>query len=63
MHDINLAVQFADKLFFLKEGELIAHGKPTEILNESLIRRVFDIKAKIISNPITGNPLVIYDNQ
>lgn len=59
MHDINLAIQFADKLFFLKEGELVDHGKPKEILTEDLIKKVFNIKSVIINNPVTGNPLVL----
>ena len=59
MHDINLAIQFADKLFFLKEGELVGHGKPKEILSADLIKKVFNIQSTIINNPVTGNPLVI----
>ena len=62
MHDINLAIQYADKLFFLKEGELIAHGNPKDILDEALIKQVFNVKASIINNPITNNPLVVYNN-
>jgi iron complex transport system ATP-binding protein len=61
MHDINLATQYADKLFFLKEGELVAKGKPKEILTEELIRKVFDVKATIINNPVSGNPLIVYN--
>jgi iron complex transport system ATP-binding protein len=60
IHDINLALQYADKLFFFKEGQLIARGKPEEVINEQLIKDVFDVKASIITNPITGQPLVIY---
>lgn len=60
MHDINLAVQFADKLFFLKEGELLAQGKPTDILSVDLLKLVFDVNTTIITNPLTGTPLVIY---
>jgi len=60
MHDINLATQYADRLFFLKQGELIAQGKPKDILNESLIKKVFDVNVKLINNPLTNNPLVIY---
>ncbi len=62
MHDINLAIQYADKLFFLKEGELIAHGSPKDILDEVLIKQVFNVKASIINNPVTNNPLVVYNN-
>jgi iron complex transport system ATP-binding protein len=61
MHDINLAIQYGDKLFFLKEGELVAKGKPKEILTEELIRKVFDVKATIVNNPVSGNPLIVYN--
>jgi len=60
MHDINLATQFADKLFFLKQGALIASGNPHEILSESLIKEVFDVNTVIINNPVSNTPLVIY---
>lgn len=62
MHDINLAIQYADKLFFLKQGELVAHGKPKEVLSEELIKKVFNVSSTIITNPVTNSPLVIYNN-
>ena len=61
MHDINLAIQFADKLIFLKDGRLVTHGKPKDILSEVLIKEIFEVKATIINNPVTNNPLVIYN--
>ena len=62
MHDINLAIQYADNLFFLKEGELIAHGKPKEIVNSALIRKVFNVDVSIINNPVNDSPLVVYNS-
>jgi iron complex transport system ATP-binding protein len=61
MHDINLATQYGDRLFFLKQGELIAHGRPKEIINESLIKKVFDVDVRLINNPVTNTPLVVYN--
>lgn len=61
MHDINLAAHYADNLFFLKEGELIVHGKPKDILTEKIIEKVFKIKTTVIENPVTGKPLIIYN--
>lgn len=61
IHDINLAIQFADKLFFLKDGEVAAQGNPSAILNEALLEKVFGVKTTIIKNPVTGSPLVIYN--
>lgn len=60
MHDINLAIQYADKLFFFKQGKLTAHGRPNDILTSALIKDVFDVKATLINNPLTNNPLVIF---
>lgn len=60
IHDINLASQYGDNLFFLKDGELVASGKPKEILSEELIEKVFGVKTSVINNPVDGSPLVIY---
>lgn len=60
MHDINLAIQYSDNLFFLKQGQLMAHGKPNEVLNAALIKDVFNVNATLINNPLSNNPLVIF---
>lgn len=62
MHDINLSLQYADKLFFLKNGELAASGTPATIVTEKMIEEVFSIKANIINNPISNLPLVVFGN-
>jgi len=61
MHDINLAAHYADNLFFLKEGEMVVHGRPKDILTENIIEKVFNVKTKVIENPVTGKPLEIYN--
>lgn len=61
LHDINLAIQYADRLFMLKEGNLVAHGKPKEILSSELIKMVFDVNATIVENPVSREPLVVYN--
>ncbi len=60
MHDINLAVQYADKLFFLKAGELVVSGTPSAILSEKIIKEVFDVDTRIITNPVDGTPFMLY---
>lgn len=60
MHDINLAAQYADRLFFFKEGELVMHGKPKEVLTDGLVEKVFNVKATVISSPVNDKPLVVY---
>lgn len=62
MHDINLAVQYGDQLFFLKEGALVSEGRSKNILTEELLRNVFDVSASIINNPVNNSPMVVYNN-
>jgi len=61
MHDINLAAHYADNLFFLKEGELVVHGKPKDVLTENIIKNVFNIKTKLITNLVIWNPPIFYN--
>ncbi len=61
IHDINLAIQYADRLFFLKEGRLAADGRPAEVLSGDLIESVFGIKASIVANPLNARPLVLFE--
>ena len=61
IHDINLAIQYADKLFFLKNGSVNASGNTAEILTSGLISDVFNVSVTIITNPVTNRPLVVYN--
>ena len=62
MHDINLAIQFADQLFFLKEGKLVAKGGVKQILTADLIKDVFNVDVFVMQNPVNNKPMVVYIN-
>lgn len=63
LHDINLACRYADNIVAIKDGKIYAEGHPKEIINEGLIKSVFDINAKIIECPVFKVPLCItYEN-
>lgn len=59
LHDINLAVRYADYLFAMKKGKLIKEGKPSEIISSKLLEEVFGLKSTIINDPISNTPLII----
>lgn len=59
LHDINLSARYADHLFALRKGELIAEGAPSAILNESLIKCIFDLDSTVIQDPLTGSPMIV----
>ena len=60
IHDINLAIQFADQLYFLKEGKLVANGWVKQILSADLIKDVFNVDVFVMENPVNNKPLVVY---
>lgn len=47
VHDLNLAVQFADDITLLHAGKILAKGKPKMVLTEQNIETVFQLKVKI----------------
>jgi ABC-type cobalamin/Fe3+-siderophores transport system ATPase subunit len=59
LHDINMAAEYAHKLFALRDGRIVAQGTPKEILTAELIRDVFQIDSHILDHPTTGQPLCI----
>jgi len=44
-HDLNIALQFSDRVMLLADGRVAGDGAPTEVLNPGLIARVFGVQA------------------
>ncbi len=59
LHDINLAARYADHLFALRAGRLVASGAPRDVVTSDLVREVFDLDATVIDDPVSGTPLVL----
>ena len=56
LHDLNQALYFGDKFFFLKDG-VVKYAGGKEIITEEVIRDIFDIAAKIIQ--INGQKVIL----
>lgn len=48
LHDLNLAYEFADEFYFIKEGKIIYQGDK-EVFNEENIKEAFDLNVKLIN--------------
>lgn len=44
LHDLSLAAQFADRIWIMHQGKIIADGKPEDVLNTENLKTVFGIK-------------------
>lgn len=47
LHDLNLAVRFADRIIVLSRGVVIADGKPHTTITKNIIKQVFDIDTEV----------------
>lgn len=59
LHELNLAFRYASHVVAMRDGAVVAEGEPVQIVTEDLMRRVFDLSVLVMSDPLTGRPLVI----
>ncbi len=46
LHDLYLAARYVDKLIWMKEGRIVAHGSPSETYTPEIVSSVFDVEAE-----------------
>lgn len=59
LHDLNLAARYCDQLVMLAGGTVRASGAPAEVLTEDGVREVFGLDNRIITDPMSGVPLML----
>jgi len=59
LHDLNLACRYADHIVAMKDGTIVAEGVPAQIVTEALVHEIFNLKAQVVSDPISNTPLVV----
>jgi len=50
LHDLDLAVRYAGRIVFLKNGRIVADGRPDDIVTTDLLRQVYEIPMDIIDH-------------
>lgn len=50
LHDLQQAINYANNLIVMKEGEVYASGTPNEVITEELLRDVFNIGCTLYKN-------------
>jgi iron complex transport system ATP-binding protein len=60
LHDLNLAAYYCDRLYVLKQGQVVESGTPEQVLRPDLIREVYGVGAEIRIHPLTGKPLITF---
>ena len=60
IHDLNIAAMYCNKLFVLQNGRIIAFGPPKQVLTREFIRQVYEVEAKLYTDPETGQMHILY---
>ena len=50
IHDLNIAAMYCDKIYVLKDGEIIKNGKPKDVLTKEIIKDVYEVDSEVIVN-------------
>lgn len=59
IHDLNQAVQYADNLYFLREGRILAGGDAQEVFTKENIEETFCCQVNIHHDPCDDCPYII----
>ncbi len=59
LHDLNMALRFADHILGLKQGQIAFQGSPDEIQNEACLSDLYSIPIKLLKHPNQQAPVAV----
>jgi iron complex transport system ATP-binding protein len=59
LHDLNQACRYADYLVAVSEGQVWAEGLPAQVMTEAMVREVFGLECRIVTDPVAGTPMCV----
>lgn len=54
VHDLKTAARYCSRLVLLNQGEILADGRPAEVLTSAHIADAYNVNALVYQNPYTG---------
>ncbi len=60
MHDLNIAALYCDRLYAMKDGEILLDGTPEEVLTEENIQKLFGVRSSVTRHPVTKKLTITY---
>lgn len=59
LHDLNIAAEYCDRIYLLKEGRILASGPTAEVFTYANLKATFDTDVYVDVNALTGRMLVV----
>jgi iron complex transport system ATP-binding protein len=63
LHDLNLAMQYADEVLMMKRGKVIAFGNKLAVMNTKNIKETFDVDVALYQHEVSDNPYIVVKQQ
>ena len=59
LHDLNQACRYASHLIAMRDGKIIAQGKPADIVTPALIETIYGLRCMIVDDPVAHTPMIV----
>lgn len=59
LHDLNMAMQFSDRIVGLRDGRIAFDGTPSDVAREAVIAELFDMDVRIVDGGPGHAPIVM----
>ena len=59
LHDLNQAARYCDRIVAMRAGAIVADGHPRDVVTPTLLHDVFEIRARVVADPVVGRPMFI----
>lgn len=59
LHDLNQACRYGDEVIAMRDGSVLAHGAPEDVVTAEMVEEVFGLPVQVITDPLAGTPLVL----
>jgi iron complex transport system ATP-binding protein len=63
IHDLNQAVQYADQLYFLRNGKIVTSGDAQKVFTKSNIEETFCCRVNVYHDPCSNCPFIIPERE
>lgn len=61
VHDLNQVSQFADQLYFMRDGSIVTAGKTHDVFTKQNIETTFCCRVNVYHDPCTNCPYIVPD--
>lgn len=62
IHDLNIAAMFCQRLYVLKDGEIVGGGTPKEVLTPEFIWKIYQVKTEVVYDS-QGQMHILFQNE